>query len=463
VKNKGKLKFFIVFALILTLTFTAFAGLKYQYGDNVTAYIKGFDDIRWGIDLNGGSKATLTPAGSATEDQVKEAEAVIKLRLSDLDITDYSVTTDMASKEITVCVPDENAGGLTADDIFAEVSATGKITFVKGDDVDDDGKPTGEVILTGEHIVSAEPMYTQSGSTPTYGVTITFDEEGTKLFAAATKELAENEGVITVWRDNSYVTGASVGVEITDGIVSLTGSTFTSESVSSLAERITTGALPYDVKAYEVTAAEATLGSDAKNAVLISLAAAAILVCVAMVVLYRVPGAVSCIALLGQIAGIVMVATGYIGSNEAFTMTLPALLGVGLAVILGIAGNIIVAQGLKDQLLAGKGLHVGMKNALSNGFSTIINYSVMAIAAAVVMMAAFSPVNNVFVTLLSPIMFFFKAEANAAIYSFGYMLFAGTILSLIFNTLAYRIMLKAVSTVKGLDNNALYGGAKNAQ
>ena len=59
-------------------------------------------------------------------------------------------------------------------------------------------------------------------------------------------------------------------------------------------------------------------------------------------------------------------------------------------------------------------------------------------------------------------MFFIKADANSALYTFGYMLVAGVILSLVFSVVACRIMVKSLSQVKGLNSNALYGGTKNA-
>ena len=54
-KRTGKPTFFVVAFLILALAFTAFFGISYYYGDNQTIILKGAGDIRWGIDISGGS------------------------------------------------------------------------------------------------------------------------------------------------------------------------------------------------------------------------------------------------------------------------------------------------------------------------------------------------------------------------------------------------------------------------
>ena len=52
-KKKGKSwQFFAVAILIFLFAWTAFFGISYQYGDTVTTYIKGAQDIRFGIVVN---------------------------------------------------------------------------------------------------------------------------------------------------------------------------------------------------------------------------------------------------------------------------------------------------------------------------------------------------------------------------------------------------------------------------
>ncbi|MEG0020127.1 MAG: protein translocase subunit SecD, partial [Oscillospiraceae bacterium] len=94
-KRRGKSIFFIVAGLIFALAYTSFFGIKQVYGDTETVWFKGASDIRFGIDIKGGVDATFMPANSvdATKEDLDAAEAIIKLRLVSLNITDYEVYT----------------------------------------------------------------------------------------------------------------------------------------------------------------------------------------------------------------------------------------------------------------------------------------------------------------------------------------------------------------------------------
>lgn len=75
--------FFIVFAVIALFTLTTLFGVHSQYGDIVTTYVHGVDDIRLGIDIQGGVDVTFEPADDvdATKEQMDAALETIKLRL----------------------------------------------------------------------------------------------------------------------------------------------------------------------------------------------------------------------------------------------------------------------------------------------------------------------------------------------------------------------------------------------
>ena len=60
-KRVRKPVFFIVLVLILALAYTAFFGVDNYYGDTRNLYIKGAEDIRWGIDIRGGVEAVFSP------------------------------------------------------------------------------------------------------------------------------------------------------------------------------------------------------------------------------------------------------------------------------------------------------------------------------------------------------------------------------------------------------------------
>ena len=82
-KRVGKPVFFVVVAILALLTYAAFFGVSSKYGDIDRTYIKGADDIRWGIDIRGGVDVTFSPPEGvdATDEEMSAAESVIKTRL----------------------------------------------------------------------------------------------------------------------------------------------------------------------------------------------------------------------------------------------------------------------------------------------------------------------------------------------------------------------------------------------
>ena len=83
-KKVKKPVFFMVIAVIALFTLTTAFGVHYQYGDIVKTFVHGVDDIRLGIDIQGGVDVTFEPADgvSATENQMDAALETIKLRLA---------------------------------------------------------------------------------------------------------------------------------------------------------------------------------------------------------------------------------------------------------------------------------------------------------------------------------------------------------------------------------------------
>ena len=100
--------FVIVFVLIGVLVYSAFFGIFNYYGDIKTTYVKGADDIRWGIDISGGVEAIFTPDiedETVSEENMTSARSIIETRMVNQNITDYEVYTDNANHQIIVRFP----------------------------------------------------------------------------------------------------------------------------------------------------------------------------------------------------------------------------------------------------------------------------------------------------------------------------------------------------------------------
>ena len=107
-KRTGKPVFFVVFLLIIALTYTAFFGVSNYYGDTKQVYVKGAEDIRWGIDINGGVEAVFSPDKKDVDissEDMDSAKAIIETRLVNQNITDYEIFADKNNNQIIVRFP----------------------------------------------------------------------------------------------------------------------------------------------------------------------------------------------------------------------------------------------------------------------------------------------------------------------------------------------------------------------
>ena len=110
-KRTAKPVFFIVFVIILALAYTAIFGVYGENGDFRVTYIKGINDIRWGIDINGGVEVSFSPKDTdATKEEMESVKAILELRMVALNITDYEIYPDYDNDTIMVRFPRQNSG-----------------------------------------------------------------------------------------------------------------------------------------------------------------------------------------------------------------------------------------------------------------------------------------------------------------------------------------------------------------
>ncbi len=452
-KKTGKWVFFVVFALILALTYTAFFGVDNYYGDTRNVYFKGAEDIRWGIDIRGGVEAVFSPDikdSKITASDMASAKAIIETRLVGNNITDYEVYTDNATHQIIVRFP--WSSDQTDFDPAKEVQKLGQtavLTFCKGTTKD-------TVLVEGKNIASASYAYDVSVG---HYVSLKFDSVGKAKFATAT---AQNVGgTISIWMDDQMISSPTVNEAINTGEAMITGD-FTAEDATSLANQINAGALPFalTVDDSKMQIISPTLGSDALNVMLIAGACAFALICVLMISRYRLPGIVASIALLGQVAAMIACISGYINAFDSFTLTIPGIAGIILSIGVGVDANVIAAERIKEEFAKGKSIDGAINAGYKNSLSAIIDGNMTIVIVSLVLMGAFGS-EGILTTILSPVFAIFGTTITGSIYSFGYTLLVGTIFNLILGVLCSRLMVKSLSRMKFFRKPAFYGGAKN--
>lgn len=482
-KRVKKPVFFIVALLILTFSYFAIFGWHSHYGDIPVTNIKGAQDIRWGIDIRGGVEATFNPANGveATKENIDAAKAVVEKRLVSKNITDYELYTDYDNSRIIVRFP-WNTGETNFDPESAikELSATAVLTFREGNEYSETGQdeegnqvrkvPKGvtadNVLVEGKDVSSAKLLtipkssqssnaYKKTSTEMEYQVQLNFNEEGKQKFAEATKNLRGQ--VMSIWMDEIMISDPKISTDIskdglTDGTAVISG-IFTLKEAAALTNQINAGALPFKLEVNNFSTISPSLGMSSLYAMLWAGIIAFAIICIMMLVLFRLPGFIACIGLIGHVSLSFAAVSGFLSFIPSFTLTLPGIAGLILSIGIGVDTNIISASRIKEEILAGKPLNKAIEIGNKHSFWAIFDGNITVLIVSLVLMGIFGPSN-----ILS---FLFGASTTGSIYSFGYMLFVGVIANFIVGVSATHLMIKAISGYKFAKSKWLYGGVND--
>ena len=462
-KTKGKAWHLVLTVLLIAaFVYTAFFGVYAKYGDVTKTYIKGAQDIRFGVDIKGGVNVTFVPSDGydATEEQLEAAQLVIENRLVALNVTDYELYVDNNSDSLILEFPWQSGEtDFDPESAIQEIGTTAYLTFREGSSAD------GELILDGSKIESAAAQYgpVSNGGASEYYVSLKFTDDGAKAFGDATTALAASNGTISIWLDDENVSTATVNTAITDGSAIITSSAsnpFTQEQVVKMARQINSGALPFALTVDSYSTVSPSLGENSLSAMVLAGLIAFALIVVFMTALYRLPGFLACIALAGQVAATLAFVSGYFPVFESFTLTLPGIAGIILAIGMGVDANVITAERIKEELKNGRSLDGALKSGFARGLTPIIDGNVTIVIVAIVLMGAFGPSDGLFAKALHFVFFAFGPSTAGTIYAFGYTLLTGVLLNFVFGVFATRVMIRGAASIKALRNPWLYGAAK---
>lgn len=466
-KRVPKPVFFIVALLILAFSFTAIFGVSYYTGDNKNTVVKGIGDIRWGIDIKGGVEATFKPANDydATDEQLESAKSIIELRMISQGITDYELYADKNSDRIIVRFPwKSDEKDYNAVEAIDEISSTAQLTFRPGNsyadtEIGSDGSyvyktPTGDtetILMDGSMVESATAnVYQDESGTSKYVVSLNFTDEGKEKFAEITSEYVGS--AISIWMDDIMISAPTVNSAITDGKAQIEGE-FSASEATELANKISAGALPFQLETVSNGSISATLGENSLTAMAYAGVIALIVIILIMIIFYRLPGFIASIALIGQVGLSIAAVSGYFTTISSFTMTLPGIAGLILSIGMGVDCNVITAERIKEELRLGRTLDGALERGTKNSLSAIIDGNMTVVIVSIILMLVFGPSN-----ILSAI---FGESTTGTIYSFGYTLLVGVISNFIMGIFFSRLMLRSVAGFKPLRKKWLFGGAKN--
>lgn len=416
--RKSKMTFFIIVALAIVMSFVALNGLILPLGRSYELILPGAPDMRFGIDIRGGVDAMFKPADDnivPTERELDSARSIIETRLDNQNILDREVTVDRNNGYIIVRFPwkaDET--DFNPEDAIAELGETAMLTFKDED---------GNVIIEGSRVEQSEPA-----RDPMQGwvVLLELDDEGAEKFSEATKNMIGKP--INIYMDDTLIQSAIVNSHITNGEAMITGMA-SAEDAKALADKINAGALPYSMVTTNHSSISPFLGSGSLDVMVLAGGIAFVVICIFLILYYRLPGFVACISLIIQIAGQLLAL-----SIPQVTLTLTGIAGVILSIGMGVDANVIISERISEEIKAGKTLKHSISLGFTNAFSSVFDGNITVLIVGVVLLAF----------------------GSGSVLSFAYTLLTGIFFNFVAGVTASRLMIRSLSNYKVFSNPKLY-------
>ena len=362
-------------------------------------------ETKLGLDLQGGfeikygatdGKGNPVYPSSA---QMEVIRTIIENRVNSTGVSEPIVET-AGSNEILVQVP----GATDPSQIESLVGQTGKLEFVllPPDQYGDvTGTLTCPTLSSGCKSVSA---LAGQKIDPTLPVQFTGDQLDATKISAAVDSTTPSQWLVNFAFSGSHATdfatwtGAHVNdyfAIVLDGVVqgsppyiksAITGGTgqisgsFTVAEAKQLATILSYGALPYPVARESSQDIPATLGKAFMDQTLFGGAIGIGLVLLFMLIYYRLPGLVACLALIYY-----SIAVYAVFRIIPVTLTLAGIAAFVISVGMAVDANILIFERTKEELRAGKTLATAVEAGFSRAWNSIFDSNVSSLLTAMIL------------------------------------------------------------------------------
>ena len=221
----------------------------------------------------------------------------------------------------------------------------------------------GKAPLEGDAVVDARQDYDQQGKPV---VSMSMNSEGAKTWARLTKDNVNRSIAIVI--DGVVASSPNVMNEIKGGSSQISGR-FDVKEAGDLANILKSGKLPAPARIIADEVVGASLGQEAIQSGMWSFIIAFVLVLAYMLFFYsKSAGLAADIALLANLFFLF----GILASIGA-VLTLPGIAGIVLTMGMAVDANVLIYERIQEELRAGKGLKLAIKEGYSNAYSAIID------------------------------------------------------------------------------------------
>ncbi len=421
-------------------------------------------DLARGLDLQGGSQilleADLPPEVVLDDGSMSTARIIVENRVNSLGVTEPLVQ-GQGGRRIIVELP----GIDNPEKAIETLRATGQLEFIRTGDagvfsgavVNTTNRPNAveetqqaiasglsdvvplpypdtvfETVMTGTVLRDAVPSV--DDTTGQWQISFELTGEGSDQFFEYTNS---NIGqIMPIVLDGRILATPVINSGIRDvGVIS---GSFSEDEARSLAIQMRYGALPVPLSVVDVRTIGATLGQNSVTKSLLAGQVGLLMVLLFMLVIYRLPGLLACLALVIYVA---LNVTVY--KLIPVTLTLPGIAGFILSIGMAVDANILIFERLREELRTGR----SVRNAVRSGF----NRAWPAIRD-----------GNISTLISCAVLFWFGSSFGASVVKgFALTLAIGVVLSMLTAVLITRTLMRSLlSLATGLEpatNKALVG------
>lgn len=438
-KSKG------ILTLVLTIVIMAALGYVAVFGIG-TEKAGAASEIKQGLDLAGGVSITYQVVGDEKPSSEDMDDTVYKLqRRVEVYSTEAQVYQE-GDDRINIEIP----GVSDANTILEDLGRPGALYFVSQTDADgnenysytgsgytgyslnktiDELLADGSIVLEGTDVESAQGgTGSDSLGNSQFVVDLVFTSEGTQKFGEATTKAYANGESIGIYYDEDFISVPNVQAALTDGRAQITGmGSF--EDAERLASQIRIGGLKLELEELRSNVVGAQLGVEAINTSLMAALIGLIIIAIFMLVVYRIPGLSSVLALI--IYTILMVLC--LNMFE-ITLTLPGIAGIILSIGMAVDANVIIFARIREEITAGKSVRGAIEDGFKKALSAIVDGNVTTLIAALVL----------------------ALKGSGTVKGFAYTLALGIVISMFTALVITRLILRAMFAI-GLKDVKFYG------
>ncbi len=375
---------FLILALFIVALVVAVFPVPRAWQDGGSAV-----EVKLGLDLVGGLRGeyqvVATDEQDVTPEILEQTRTIIENRVNATGVSEPIVVTQ-GEDRISVELP----GVEDESDIRSLIGTTGVLEFtpVPGD-------CSAEVIPNApmpECLAAVEPLFNgteiaaarigQDQQTGEVVVNLELKDTGSRLFdeyADQVYGLPVSQRLFAIVLDGIVESSPSINAPRFGGQATISGN-FTVDEANNLVTVLRFGSLPLEIREVGFSSISATLGLDFLNQTILAGIVGIALVFAFMLLYYRMPGIVACLALIAY--GVFALA---IFELVPMTLTLAGIAAFILSVGMAVDANILIFERTKEELRGGKNLSAAVESGFNRAWTSIFDANISTLITALIL------------------------------------------------------------------------------